>query len=707
MIKTSPTYKFWDMIMQMELKVLAFVKAHRENNFSLYVESLESLAPWSFTLDHTNYARWLPIHIRDMKCLPGPVQQILRECWVISKSSNTFSSIPIDQAHEQNNARVKGSGGAVGLTESPVAFRRWMVAGPEIARVLQEFESQLKGETNVDEKKKHHEQGLSTQKTFQSHVKQLVSTISEMGNPFKDDCPELLALDTRNCADASVVDTVHRIQELGLRQYKKFVKDVIDERTVSIHDTISKNTLPLFKRQQPKQISKASLKLTAVTSDRYLFSRLYIASQQRDGDLEEFFKHENQPYPPSLSEFGKLRFGKKSDLISCVNKETPPPPPPASYDVKVFDGAAIVHALPVSSVGTFSEYADSRFLPFLENHLNSTKRFDVVWDEYRVASLKESAREKRGKGVRRKEAGHVKLPQNWQAFLEDSFNKKEMFDFLTKPVETASFPADRVVYITSGENVISSCPRNQMRSCNHEEADTRILVHFHTLSSIWSGLSFWVTFGMGKKFQLLSVNTICEYLGKEKCRALPFFHAFTGCDTMSAFLGKGKKSAWEAWKAYPEATEAFRFVNDSPFIPLEINTPVFDVLQRFVVILYDRTSLATDVNTARRELFTKKNRALENIPPTEDALLNHSNRALYQASIWTSLDEQQFYPSPSDFGWKMENNRWRPRWTVLPEASKACNELLKCGCKKGCKSGRCKCFKANLPCTELCSCSGG
>ena len=108
MIKTSPTYKFGDMIMQMELKVLAFVKGYRENNFSLYVEALESLAPWSFALDHTNYARLLPIHIRDMKCLPGPVQQSLRECWVISKSSNTFSSIPIGQAYEQNNARVDG-----------------------------------------------------------------------------------------------------------------------------------------------------------------------------------------------------------------------------------------------------------------------------------------------------------------------------------------------------------------------------------------------------------------------------------------------------------------------------------------------------------------------------------------------------------------------------------------------------------------------
>ena len=81
-----------------------------------------------------------------------------------------------------------------------------------------------------------------------------------------------------------------------------------------------------------------------------------------------------------------------------------------------------------------------------------------------------------------------------------------------------------------------------MRSCNHEEADTRILVHvkdalakggrsvlvrtvetdvlviliaqFHTLSSTWPGLSCWVAFGMGKNFHLLSVNTICEYLKK-------------------------------------------------------------------------------------------------------------------------------------------------------------------------------------------------
>ena len=65
-----------------------------------------------------------------------------------------------------------------------------------MARLLQEFESRVKDYQNVDQKNDHHEKGLSMQKTFQSHVKNLVNVVTEMGNPFLDDCPELLALDT-------------------------------------------------------------------------------------------------------------------------------------------------------------------------------------------------------------------------------------------------------------------------------------------------------------------------------------------------------------------------------------------------------------------------------------------------------------------------------------------------------------------------------
>ena len=64
--------------------------------------------------------------------------------------------MPIDQAHEQNNEVVKSSGGAVGLTESPSAFRKWMVSGPEQARILKEFEEQYISNLSDSESGFHH-----------------------------------------------------------------------------------------------------------------------------------------------------------------------------------------------------------------------------------------------------------------------------------------------------------------------------------------------------------------------------------------------------------------------------------------------------------------------------------------------------------------------------------------------------------------------
>ena len=40
-------------------------------------------------------------------------------CFLDNKTSNKLSAMSIDQWHEQNNALVKGSGGAIGLTGNP------------------------------------------------------------------------------------------------------------------------------------------------------------------------------------------------------------------------------------------------------------------------------------------------------------------------------------------------------------------------------------------------------------------------------------------------------------------------------------------------------------------------------------------------------------------------------------------------------------
>jgi len=39
-----------------------------------------------------------------------------------------------------NNAVIKDDGGAIGLTEDPTALWRWMIAGPEVSRLVTRYE---------------------------------------------------------------------------------------------------------------------------------------------------------------------------------------------------------------------------------------------------------------------------------------------------------------------------------------------------------------------------------------------------------------------------------------------------------------------------------------------------------------------------------------------------------------------------------------
>ena len=54
-----------------------------------------------------------------MKSLPASIEE---KYWVVDKTGNRFSSIPVDQVREQENAKVKGTGGVIGLTENPAAL---------------------------------------------------------------------------------------------------------------------------------------------------------------------------------------------------------------------------------------------------------------------------------------------------------------------------------------------------------------------------------------------------------------------------------------------------------------------------------------------------------------------------------------------------------------------------------------------------------
>lgn len=51
----------------------------------------------------------------------------------------------------------------------------------------------------------------------------------------------------------------------------------------------------------------------------------------------------------------------------------------------------------------------------------------------------------------------------------------------------------------------------------------------------------WREFGTGINQRWLPIHEYSSNIGKDMCDALPVWFAFTGCDTVSSFCGRGKR----------------------------------------------------------------------------------------------------------------------------------------------------------------------
>ena len=155
----------------------------------------------------------------------------------------------------------------------------------------------------------------------------------------------------------------------------------------------------------------------------------------------------------------------------------------------------------------------------------------------------------------------------------------------------------------------------------------------------------WVAFASGKSFRYLPAH---EMAGPEKCILLYLscMHS-AGVTQCYHLLAVGRK----LWNIFEEVTQAFCTLASTPD-PSTVDDQL-EILERFVVLLYDRTSTEMKVNEARKHLFSRKGRPIDGLPPTRASLLEHTRRAAYQAGqVWAQmLVAVPNLPSPSEWGW--------------------------------------------------------
>ena len=120
-------------------------------------------------------------------------------------------------------------------------------------------------------------------------------------------------------------------------------------------------------------------------------------------------------------------------------------------------------------------------------------------------------------------------------------------------------------------------------------------------------------FGVQSKNNLtyISINQLFDQLGEPLCKALPFYHAFTGCDYTSSFNRKGKIKPFKLIEKNPELQETFLNLSHSEGISDDIKS----FSEYFMRQMYGRKK-TNSVHQACLEIFVTKYK------PKKDLLLS-------------------------------------------------------------------------------------
>jgi len=222
------------------------------------------------------------------------------------------------------------------------------------------------------------------------------------------------------------------------------------------------------------------------------------------------------------------------------------------------------------------------------------------------------------------------------------------------------------LYATTGKECFKitsdECKQVPSLQCNQEEADTRLLLHAaHAAKDGFKAvvicsedtimlLAFHEYQKCGTKIRkrIIYINNISSSVGIFMCKALIGMNAFTGCDTVSAFAGKGKSKALKMLINNKDHQDTFAELGREWDVSMEL----MNKLEHFTCLLYAPKTSSTNVNELRYHLFCAKKVMLKAIC-FHLAEIAYTLQLNYQASIWRIyLEQYPNIPSPEGRGWR-------------------------------------------------------
>lgn len=317
-------------------------------------------------------------------------------------------------------------------------------------------------------------------------------------------------------------------------------------------------------------------------------------------------------------------------------------------------------------------------------------------------------------------------------FLFHIETKHDLTEYLAKNLINQLLETQKLFVVTYHNISISNIPgyNPKLKVHQHEEADTLIILHALDVAAkdphcdlrivspdtdvlllliyYYPQLCIRTVFKgrKGKDIRKIEIGKAYEALTPKYASALLGFHTFTGCDVTGKFNGKSKLHCWKQFlNCCDDEVEAFSYLGSGKNMPSQF---VIFNLQQFVMKLYCKKGLTNIKNLGdlRWYLFSKCEKDIEKLPPTESSLLQAIHRSHYATYVMkTSNTPMPDLPNVEDYGWKLVETKPQPIMTSDLLVPTGLIELTRCGCKTKCDTNRCSCHKHNIICTDLCSCN--
>ena len=160
--------------------------------------------------------------------------------------------------------------------------------------------------------------------------------------------------------------------------------------------------------------------------------------------------------------------------------------------------------------------------------------------------------------------------------------------------------------------------------------------------------------------------SLIEHLTIDVCKALPYFYAFTGCDTVSSFNGKCKCTFFDTWMESKKKNDLTKTFIKLGNMPESINSDDRNTLE-FPVKTVDFGNVKDieniSLNEIKHQFIRSTSNDLKKVAPYSDALNVHSLRAAHTAGFErVECLHNVSVPDPSVRGYVLKDDMFVSNW---------------------------------------------